>query len=209
MSEQRIRVLLADDHPVVLEGLAAVLSYQGDMSVVGTAKDGREAVARFRELHPDVALLDLRMPELTGLQAIRAIRDQDADARLIVLTTFDGDEDVYRALEAGAQGYLLKDSSKEELLAAVRAVYAGRRHVPAAVAARLAERAQAGPDLTPREREVLERMAAGKANKEIGASLAITEATVKSHVNSILQKLGVADRTQAVTVAIRRGILRL
>lgn len=209
MSGRPIRVLIADDHPVVLEGLAAVLSYQGDMSVAGTATNGREALARFHDLKPDVALLDLRMPELTGLEVIRAIRAEAPGARLIVLTTFDGDEDVYRALEAGAQGYLLKDSSKEELLAAVRAVHAGRRHVPTVVAARLAERAQAGPDLTPREREVLERMAAGKANKEIGAALSITEATVKSHVNSILQKLGVADRTQAVTVAIRRGILRI
>jgi two-component system NarL family response regulator len=200
---------LADDHAVVREGFAAVLSYQPDVEVVGQAADGHGAVALYRELHPDVLLVDLRMPGLSGVEVITAVRAESPDARAIVLTTFDGDEDVFRALEAGARGYLLKDSTTAELLEAIRAVYAGRRCVPPEVAARLVERATAGPALSVREVEVLRLVAAGKTNKEIAAALFISEGTVKTHLNSVHEKLGVRDRTEAVMVALRRGILHL
>jgi len=205
----RIRVLLAEDHAVVREGLAAILGYQPDIEVVGQAADGRTAVQRYRELRPDVMLVDLRMPILAGVEVIAAIRDDFPVARLLVLTTYDGDEDVYRALEAGAQGYLLKDTTTEELLQAIRAIHRGERHVPPAVAARLVDRTMAGPALTQREIEVLRLVAAGKTNKEIASALFISEGTVKTHVNSIHEKLGVRDRTEAVMTALRRGILRL
>jgi two-component system NarL family response regulator len=184
-----------------------VLGCQPDLEVVGCAADGNEAVRLFGELRPDVTLMDLRMPGLGGVTAIARIRAGFPDARVVVLTTYDGDEDIYRALQAGARGYLLKDTATEELLRAIRVVSRGGRHVPAAVAARLTERAMAGPALTPREVEVLEQVAAGKTNKEIGAAFFIAEGTVKSHVVRILEKLGVRDRTEAVVEAMRRGIL--
>ncbi len=208
-SQARIRLLLADDHTVVRDGFAAIIGYQPDMEVVASVADGREAVESYRALRPDVALLDLRMPVLGGVRAIEEIRREFPSARIIVLTTYDGDEDVYRALQAGAAGYLLKDTTTEALLRAIRSVAAGQRYVPPEIAARLVERTMAGPGLTAREVEVLGALATGKTNKEIAAEFFITEGTVKSHVNNILDKLGVRDRTEAVMEALRRGILHL
>lgn len=203
-----IRVLIVDDHPIVREGLAALIARRPDMAVSGEAGDGRQAVEKHRLLRPDVTLMDLRMPEMDGLAALRAIRAEAPTARVIVLTTFDGDEDAYLALEAGAAGYLLKDAPRESLMDAIRAVRAGRRWIPPEVAAKLAERVGA-PALSPREREVLSLIARGRSNHQIGAALGIAEGTVKVHVNSILGKLEAGDRTEAVTVALRRGILHL
>src|SRR5580704_2690338 len=177
-----IRILIADDHAVVRDGLAAVLEFQPDMTVVGHAKNGREAVTRFRELKPDVALMDLAMPELDGGGAILAIRGEFPDARILVLTTYGGDESVFRALENGAKGYLLKDCSTADLLEAIRAIHSGGAHVSAYAGARLAERAMGGAALSTREIEVLNLIAAGKSNKEIGTLLFISEGTVKTHV---------------------------
>lgn len=209
MSEPRaIRILIADDHPVVREGLAALLNRRADMTVVAQAQNGQEAVDLAQRRQPDVVLMDLRMPQMGGVEAIQAIRAQQPDVRLIVLTTFDGDEDIYRALEAGAHGYLLKDTPREELIAAVRAVHSGHKHTSPEAAAKLAERLFR-PQLTARELEVLQQMAAGKSNREIGLALHIAEGTVKAHVNSLLGKLDAADRTQAVTIALRRGLVHL
>ena len=192
-----IRVLLAEDHEVVRDGLAAIIDYQPDMTVVGHACNGEEAVELFAELQPDITLMDLRMPGMGGVLAIEAIRKKVGDARIIVLTTYDGDENIYRALKAGARGYLLKDSGKDDLLSAIRAVHEGRSYVPPEIATRLVTRTQAGAPLTRREIEVLQLMAEGKSNKEIGAALFISEGTVKTHVNSIHEKLSVSDRTEA------------
>ena len=204
-----IRVLLVEDHEVVRDGLAAIIDYQSDMTVVGHASNGEEAVERFAELQPDITLMDLRMPGMGGAPAIEAIRKKFGDARIIVLTTYDGDENIYRALKAGARGYLLKDSGKDDLLSAIRAVHEGRSYVPPEIATRLVTRTQAGAPLTTREIEVLQLMAEGKSNKEIGAALFISEGTVKTHVNSIHEKLSVSDRTEAVIVALKRGIIHL
>jgi two-component system NarL family response regulator len=204
----RIRVLLVDDHPVVRDGLRALLAAAPDIEVVGEAADGRAAIAAWRECLPDVTLMDLRMPGMDGVDAIAAILRTSPGARIIVLTTFDGDEDIHRALRSGAKAYLLKDAFGEEILAAVRTVHLGRRHVPPTVAARLAER-PFGRDLTDREIEVLELIARGRGNREIGQELAIAEGTVKAHVNSILSKLSAQDRTEAAMIALKRGIIRL
>jgi two-component system NarL family response regulator len=204
-----IRILIAEDHAVVRDGLAAVLKFEPDMTVAGLANNGLEAVTQFRELKPDVVLMDLAMPELDGAGAILAIRGEFPDARILVLTTYDNDESVFRALENGAQGYLLKDCSTAELLSAIRKIGSGGTHVSERAAARLAERAMAGGPLSPREIEVLKWIAEGKSNKEIGALLFISEGTVKTHVLSIHEKLGVGDRTEAVVTAIKRGILRV
>jgi DNA-binding NarL/FixJ family response regulator len=203
-----MRVMLADDHPVVREGFAAMIETEPDMTVVGQARSGEEALDLFRRLRPDVTLMDLRMKGMGGVEAIRALRLEFPNSRLIVLTTYDGDEDIYRALEAGAQAYLLKDMLCDEILAAIRAVHAGKRRIPDAVGTRLAERL-AGPDLSTREQNVLDLVAAGRSNKDIGAELKITEATVKGHMTNILGKLGVTDRTQAVITALRRGLVHL
>jgi two-component system NarL family response regulator len=203
-----IRVIVIDDHPVVREGLVAMIARQPDMSVVGQGENGQEAIALFKEHRPDVSLIDLRMPGISGIAAILAIREEFPQSRIIVLTTYDGDEDIYRALKAGVKAYLLKDVFREELLGAIRAVHAGRRHIPVAVATRLAERV-ASPDLTGREIEVLKLIAKGSSNKEIAHQLAITEGTVKGHVNNILSKMGVDDRTEAAMSALRRGIIYL
>jgi two-component system NarL family response regulator len=204
-----IRILIAEDHAVVRDGLAAVLKFEPDMTVAGLANNGLEAVTQFRELKPDVVLMDLAMPELDGAGAILAIRGEFPDARILVLTTYDNDESVFRALENGAQGYLLKDCATAELLSAIRKIGSGGTHVSERAAARLAERAMAGGPLSPREIEVLKWIAEGKSNKEIGALLFISEGTVKTHVLSIHEKLGVGDRTEAVVTAIKRGILRV
>jgi two-component system NarL family response regulator len=208
MPEPPIRILIADDHAVVREGLAAMIARRADMQVAAEAEDGRRAVELARQLKPDVILLDLRMPEMGGVEAITHIRAERPEARIIVLTTYDGDEDIYRALQAGAKAYLLKDMPRDELLDAIRVVHAGHKRIPSEVAAKLAERLTAKA-LTPRELEVLKLIVAGRSNKEIGAGLGIAEGTVKIHVNNLLGKLGVADRTQAVTEALKRGIVHL
>ena len=205
---ERIRVMLVEDHQVVREGLAALLATDALVEVAGAVGDGAEAVAAFRRLKPDVTLMDLRLPKMGGVEAIRAIRAESPEARVIVLTTHDGDEDIFRALQAGARGYLLKGMPFEELLRAIQAVHSGKTRIPSPVAEKLAERVS-GQELTARELGVLERIVAGRANKEIATDLHISEATVKSHVNSLLGKLGVADRTQAATVAIQRGFVHL
>ena len=208
MSES-IRILIVDDHAVVRDGLAAMLSFQSNMVVAGHAKNGREAIEQFRVVGPDVVLMDLAMPELDGVGAIIAIRNEFPDARILVLTTYDGDESVYRALESGAKGYLLKDCTTADLLTAIRKVYSGATHVSERAATKLAERMMAGAALSPREIEVLKLVAGGKSNKEIAGLLFISEGTVKTHVLSIHEKLGVSDRTEAVVTAIKRGILRV
>ena len=203
-----IRILVADDNFLVRLGLGAVLNAQSGMTVVAEAGNGRQAVELFRQHMPDIVLMDLRMPLMTGVEATKDIRSEYPGARIIVLTTYDGDEDIYRALQAGARAYLLKDVLREDLLAAIRAVHAGQRHIPPAVAARLAERLPLS-DLTARELEVLKLIVKGMSNSEIGAALTISTGTVKIHVNNILSKLGVSDRTQAATTALQRGIVHL
>jgi DNA-binding NarL/FixJ family response regulator len=203
---EKIRILLVEDHQVVRQGLVALLSSMDDLEVVGSVGDGAEAVELYRTLQPDVTLMDLQMPKVGGVETIRRIRGEFPQARVIVLTTFDGDEDIYRALQAGARAYLLKGMPLEELLTTIHAVHSGKLHIPSAVAEKLAERLS-GQELTARELSVLERIVAGRANKDISADLFISEATVKTHINSLLGKLGVADRTHAATVAIQRGLV--
>lgn len=203
-----IRILVVDDHHVVRQGLTALLKTVPDVEVVGEGSDGEQAIALYRQHRPDVTIMDLRMPKKSGVEATAEIRREDPTARIIVLTTFDGDEDIYRALQAGARGYLLKDMFGEELIDAIRTVHAGKQRIPAVVAQRLAER-MVGPSLTSRELEVLTCIVAGRSNKEIGNELSISEATVKTHINNLLGKLGVSDRTQAATTALQRGIVHL
>ncbi len=205
---QTIRVLVVDDHQIVRKGVVALINSEPGLQVVAEASDGQEAVALFRQHQPDITLMDLRLPGIGGAEATRLIRQDFPAARIIVLTTFDGDEDIYRALQAGAQSYLLKGMSYDELLDAIRSVHAGARRIPPAVAERLAER-MAGQELTARELQVLELIVRGRSNKEISTDLSISEATVKSHINSLLSKLGVTDRTQAATTALQRGIVHL
>lgn len=213
---ESIKVLIVDDHPVVCDGLAAMLGRQPDVRVVGEASNGLEAVERARELQPDVVLMDLRMPELDGVEAMRRIRAQNPEVKFLVLTTFDNDEYIFQAIEAGAKGYLLKDASREELFQAVRAAYRGESLIQPAIAAKILNRfallsrqvGEAQP-LSEREVEVLRLMARGAANKEIATSLFISESTVKTHVTNIFHKLDVNDRTEAVTKALQKGIIRL
>ncbi len=200
--------MVIDDQAIVRQGFVALINTVADMEVIAEGINGQQAIDLYRQHKPDVTLIDLRMPVVSGVEAIAAIRREFPDARLIVLTTYDGDEDIYRSLQAGAKGYLLKDMFFEELETAIRTVQAGSRRIPSAIAERLAER-MAGSILTARELEVLELIVAGQSNKEIGASLKISEATVKSHINSILSKLGVTDRTQAATTALQRGLVHL
>ena len=203
-----IRVLTVDDHALLRQGIAALVNGESDMKLVAEASDGHEAIDMFRLHRPDVTLMDLQMPALNGIEAIIGIRSEFPDARVIVLTTYRGDVQVLRALKAGARGYLLKAQVRRELLEAIRAVHAGQKRIPPEVAAELAEHAT-DEDLTPREIDVLRLIAAGNANKEIAAQLSIAEETVKSHVTNILAKLGANDRTHAVTLAIKRGIIEL
>ncbi len=205
---QPIRILIVEDHAIVRQGLVALLQTVPEFSVVAEAADGTEAVALFRERRPDVTLMDLRLQKMNGVDAIVKIRSEFPEARIVVLTTFDGDEDIYRALAAGARGYLLKGMTGDELMDAIRVVHAGKSRIPAPVAERLAER-MSGPALTGRETDVLRLIVGGNSNKEIAAVLAISEATVKTHINSLLSKLGVTDRTQAATTALQRGIVHL
>lgn len=204
----KIRVLVADDHVTVLEGLAAIIGRQPDMVVVGEATDGREAVDLWQKQRPDVTLLDLRMPALDGVGAIDEIRRQDASARVVVLTTFDTDNEIYRAVKSGAKGYLLKDARREELLECIRRVNSGETCIPPALAAKLAA-GVSNESLTGRELDVLRLLARGKSNKEIGVNLYISETTVKSHLRSIFGKLNVLSRTEAITTASRRGLVQL
>ncbi len=206
---ESIRLLIVDDHPVVRDGLVAIL-HQGepDLEVVGEAGDGKEAVTRWRELRPTVTIMDLQLPGQTGVEAITAIRREDPEARVLVLTTFDGDADIQRALEAGARGYLLKNVRRATLIEAVRAVAAGQRYLPPATAARLVE-AMESERLTARELDVLALLAKGMRNREIAEELRLAEPTIKIHVNNLLRKLEVKDRTEAAVVALRRGLIHL
>lgn len=203
-----IRVLTADDHSVVRAGIAAMIANETDIAVVAEAGDGEEAVARYAEHHPNVVLMDLRMPKVDGVGAIRAIRAADPDARIVALTTYDGDADIHRALSAGACSYLVKDVLVGELVKAIRGAAAGKRVIPAAVATRLAEFTPR-IDLTAREVEVLRLVAKGLRNREIARVIGRTEGTVKVHLKNIHEKLGVEDRTEAVTLALQRGIIHL
>ena len=203
-----IRVLTVDDHQLIRVGIATLLLPESDMKLVGEASNGREAVAKFRECQPDVTLMDLQMPEMTGFDAIIAIRNEFPDARIIVLTTYAGDVQAQRAIKAGAQAYLLKNLLYKELLHTIRAVHAGRKAMSPDVAAQIAE--HSGEEgLTPKEIDVLRLIAAGNANKEIAAQLSITEETVKSRVKNILDKLSANDRTHAVSIGVKRGIIEL
>jgi DNA-binding NarL/FixJ family response regulator len=202
----RIRTLVVDDHHVVRQGLVALLKVIPEIEVVGEASDGPQAIELHRRLRPDITLMDLQLPTLGGVAAITRIRAENPLARFIVLTTFDGDEDIFRSLQAVAKAYLLKGMTIDDLLSTIRLVHAGKTSIPPAIAEKLAER-MGTQDLTARELDVLERIVAGRANKEIASDLAISEATVKTHVNNLLSKLGVSDRTNAATVAIQRGLV--
>lgn len=203
-----IRVILVDDHPVVRFGLAAIIGLQPDMTVVGEAGSGEEACAVCMRQVADIMLMDLRLPGMSGVEAIRAIRKPQPKLRFIVLTTYDGDEDIHRALEAGAQAYLLKGMSHNDLVNAIRKVHAGLKFIPASVSKSLAERPPHS-ELSAREMEVLELIVKGFSNREIGEALGISEATVKWHINIILSRLNVSDRTQATVAALQRGIVHL
>lgn len=203
-----IRLLVVDDHHVVRQGLIALLNIMPGIHIAGEASDGLQAIEMHRKLQPDITLMDLQLPKLSGVDTILKIRAESPAARFIVLTTFDGDEDIYRALQAGAKAYLLKGMTVEELLSTIQAVHSGKTRIAPAIAEKLAER-MSGQALTGRELDVLERIVRGRANKEIASDLNISEATVKTHINNLLGKLGVTDRTQAATAALQRGIVHL
>ncbi len=205
MSQPPIRVLIADDHPIIRNGLVMMVNYTPEMEIAAEATNGSEAVNLFREHQPDVTLMDLRMPEMDGVEAISLICRDFPDACIIVLTTYDGDENIYRGLQAGARGYILKDAPLDEIVRAIHTVHAGKKYIPPDVGAKLAER-MSQPQLSGREQEVLGLIAQGKSNQEIATELSIIEGTVKFHINNIFSKLGVSDRTQATLVAIKRGI---
>jgi two-component system NarL family response regulator len=204
---EKVRIMIVEDHHVVRQGFIALLRTIDDFEIVAEAANGEQAVALFREHQPDVTLMDLRLPGMGGVETIAKIRQTHGEARIIVLTTFDGDEDIYRAIRAGAKAYLLKDVKREELFQCIREVHAGRFFIPPGVAAKLAGR-QTGEELTSRELEVLRLLAEGKPNKLIAASLSIAEVTVKSHVRAIFTKLNVLSRTEAIAVATRSGLIR-
>jgi len=209
MSEQpHIRVFCVDDHPLLREGIATLINNQPDMVVVGQASTGREAIQGFREHQPDIALMDIRLPEMSGIDAVIAIRKEFPEARIIMLTTSEGDVEIQRALEAGARGYMLKSMPPKELVEAVRQVHAGKKRIPPEIAAHLAEH-YSDEAITAREIEVLQQIAGGNRNRDIAEKLFISEETVKVHIKHIMEKLGASDRTQAVAIAVRRGIIHL
>jgi DNA-binding NarL/FixJ family response regulator len=201
-----IRILVVDDHPVVRQGVAALVGGQSDMQIAGQASNGREAIQRFRDLHPDVVLMDLQMPDMNGLDAMIAIRDEAPEARVVVLTTYAGDAQVLRAIKAGARGYLLKSALHKELLETIRAVHAGKKTISPEASFELAEHAS-DDVLTPAEARVLRLIAEGHANKEIAEQLSVSEETVKGQVRNILSKLGAKDRTHAAMIGLKRGII--
>jgi DNA-binding NarL/FixJ family response regulator len=207
-SQAKIRVFTVDDHPLLREGIAAIISNQPDMVVAAQAATGRDAIQQFRQHRPDVTLMDLRLPDISGIDAMIAIRSEYPDARIVILTTFEGDVEIQRALAAGARGYVLKSMPPKELAGVVRDVHEGRKRIPPDVAAQLAE--HLGTEtLTQRERDVLRHVATGNRNRDIGEKLSISEETVKVHIKHIMEKLGASDRTEAVTIAVRRGIIQL
>jgi DNA-binding NarL/FixJ family response regulator len=203
-----IRILCVDDHPLLRQGISAIINNQPDMTLVAEASNGHEAIQKFRELQPDVALMDLRLPDMSGIDALIAIRTEFPGARIIMLTTFEGDVEIQRSLEAGARGYLLKSMPPADLVEAIRQVNAGKKRVPADVAAQLAEHLS-DEDLTSREVDVLRHIASGNRNRDIAEKLFISEETVKVHIKHIMDKLGASDRTQAVAIGVRRGIIQL
>lgn len=207
-TEGQIRVLCVDDHPLVLDGIVRKLGRESDIKVVATAGTGEVAVDLFRRLRPDLVLMDLKLPKMSGLEAIEEIRQEDHEARIVVLTMYEGDEDIYRALRAGAASYLLKDTLSSDLVTIVREVFAGGRPLPGRVASLLAVRVNQSP-LSPREIEVLKLVAKGMRNKEIACELHVGQDTVQTHLRRLFAKLGVKDRTAAVTVALNRGIIHL
>jgi len=206
--EAKVRVLVADDHPIVRQGILANVKPQGDMTVVAEAGDGVEALTLIKEQLPDVVLLDLRMPQMDGLDVLTEVNKSNLSCKVIIMTTFDSEEDVQRAMKAGARGYLLKDSTQEEILDAIRRVSLGETYLPARIVQKVAE-GMRKPELSPREVEVLQWVAAGKSNKEIGAQLFIAEGTVKTHVKNLLEKLAVVGRTAAIREGVHRGLVRL
>jgi len=204
----RIRVLSADDHPLLREGIAAIINSQPDMELVSQAATGTEAIRQYRTSRPDVMLMDLRLPDLSGIDAMLAIRNEFPEARIVMLTTFEGDVEIHRALQAGARGYVLKSMPPSELVDVIRQVHAGRKRIPASVASQLAEHLS-DESLTAREIEVLRHVATGNRNRDIAELLFISEETVKVHMKHVMEKLGARDRTQAITIAVRRGIIHL
>ena len=209
MSEPtKIRVFSVDDHPLLREGIAAIIDNQPDMVMIAQASNGRDGIQQFREHRPDVTLMDLRLPDISGIDAMIAIREEFPDARIVVLTTFDGDVEIQRALAAGARGYVLKSMPPKELADVIRQIHAGKKRIPQEIAAHLAEH-MSDEALTSRERDVLQHVAGGNRNKDIAERLFISEETVKVHIKHIMEKLGARDRTQAVAIAVRRGIIHL